>query len=88
MTNARKILDRYRDQFACFNDDIQGTGCVVFAAIAAALHITNIPLDQVCFLVYGAGSAGCGIAQQIANGIAAEYQTDVEKAYQQITYVL
>ena len=85
MTNARKILDRYRDEFACFNDDIQGTGCVVFAGINAALHIAKTPLDQVRFLIYGAGSAGCGIAQQIANGIAAEYQTDVEKACQQIT---
>lgn len=39
------------------------------------------------FLIYGAGSAGCGIAQQIANGIAAEHQTDVQTAYQQITCV-
>lgn len=85
MSNAWKILHRYRDQFACFNDDIQGTGCVVFAAINAALHVTKTPLDEVRFLVYGAGSAGCGIAEQIASGIAAEYQIDVEKAYGQIT---
>ncbi|RKL13878.1 hypothetical protein BFJ68_g6696 [Fusarium oxysporum] len=33
LTNARKILDRYRPDFACFNDDVQGTGCVTLAAI-------------------------------------------------------
>ena len=85
MSNAWKILHRYRDQFACFNDDIQGTGCVVFAAINAALEVTKTPLDEIRFLVYGAGTAGCGIAEQIANGIAAENQTDVVKAYRQIT---
>jgi malate dehydrogenase (oxaloacetate-decarboxylating) len=60
---------------------------VVFAGINAALQITKTPLKEVRFLVYGAGSAGCGIAQQIANGIAAEYQTDIQNAYKQITCI-
>ena len=33
LANARRILDRYSPQMACFNDDIQGTGCITLAAI-------------------------------------------------------
>ena len=58
---------------------------MVFAAINAALHVTKTPLKDLRVLVYGAGSAGCGIAQQIVNGIAAEYECDAKEIYPQIT---
>lgn len=72
VTNARRLLDRYRDQTACFNDDIQGTGCVTLAAIMAALQISKVDLTDMRMLVFGSGSAGCGIAEQVQAGIAAE----------------
>jgi hypothetical protein len=35
LNNARRILDKYTPEIACFNDDVQGTGCVTLAAIMA-----------------------------------------------------
>lgn len=72
VTNARRLLDRYRSETACFNDDIQGTGCVTLAAIMAALKISNVSISEMRMLVFGSGSAGCGIAEQVQAGIAAE----------------
>lgn len=86
VTNARQILDRYRDQIACFNDDIQGTGCVTLAAITAALRINKVKMQEMRMVVFGAGSAGCGIAEQVAEGIAADSggKKSVEEARKQI----
>jgi malate dehydrogenase (oxaloacetate-decarboxylating) len=64
---ARPILDKYRDQLACFNDDIQGTGAVVMASLTAALRHTKRDLLDSEIVIYGAGSAGLGIADQIVN---------------------
>ncbi len=63
--NARHHLDRYQDKMCTFNDDIQGTGAVAMAALLNALKITGTPLSHHRVLVYGAGTAGCGIADQI-----------------------
>lgn len=65
--NARRILDKYRTELSCFNDDIQGTGAVVMASLLAALKHTKRDLNDIKVLVYGAGSAGLGIADQIVN---------------------
>ncbi|SCW04475.1 LAFE_0H14356g1_1 [Lachancea fermentati] len=67
VTTARPLLDRYRNEVACFNDDIQGTGAVVMASFLAALKHTKRDLNSCRVLVYGAGSAGLGIADQIVN---------------------
>ena len=84
VTNARKILDRYRDSIACFNDDIQGTGCVTLAAIMAALHVSNVKLADMRMVVFGSGSAGCGIAAQVAAGIATDCDKSASEAAKQI----
>lgn len=65
--NARRILERYRNELSCFNDDIQGTGAVVMASLIAALKHSHRDLKDCKVLVYGAGSAGLGIADQIAS---------------------
>lgn len=67
VTTARPLLERYRNELACFNDDIQGTGAVVMASFIAALKHTNRNLLDSKVLVYGAGSAGLGISDQIVN---------------------
>jgi malate dehydrogenase (oxaloacetate-decarboxylating) len=84
VTNARKILDRYRDSIACFNDDIQGTGCVTLAGIMAGLHVSKIKLTDMRMVVFGSGSAGCGIAAQVAAAIATDCSKSASEAAEQI----
>ncbi|MFC6207228.1 malolactic enzyme [Levilactobacillus tongjiangensis] len=64
-SNAQVILDKYKDKFATFNDDIQGTGMVVLAGILGALNISKEDIKDQKFLTFGAGTAGMGIANQI-----------------------
>lgn len=65
--NAQVILDKYKDTIATFNDDIQGTGMIVLAAIFGALKISKEKLVDQVFVTYGAGTAGMGIVNQIFN---------------------
>lgn len=81
--NAQILLDKYRDVIPCFNDDIQGTGAVVTASLMAALKYTNRTLPESKILVYGAGTAGCGIAQQIVNHLKS-FGLSEEEAYSKI----
>ncbi len=75
--NARRLLTRYRDELPSFNDDIQGTGAVNLAAVLAAVKATGTELARHRIVIFGAGSAGTGIADQltaalIADGLSAE----------------
>jgi malate dehydrogenase (oxaloacetate-decarboxylating) len=67
--NARPILDRFQNELCTFNDDIQGTGAVTLAALLAACDIVDRSLDKHRILVYGAGSAGTGISDQIVDAL-------------------
>ena len=62
VTHARPILDRYRDKLLTFNDDIQGTGAIVLAAVLSALNVTRVPIQEQRVVIFGAGSAGVGVA--------------------------
>ena len=84
LANARRILDKYRPHIACFNDDVQGTGCVTLAAIFAALHVSKVKLEEMRVVVFGAGTAGTGIADQIRDAIAADTHKSKEEAAKQI----
>ncbi|KAJ5127948.1 hypothetical protein N7448_008727 [Penicillium atrosanguineum] len=84
LPNARRILDKYQSQIPCFNDDIQGTGCVTLAAMMAALHVSDVKLNEVRVVVFGSGTAGTGIADQIADTIATETDKSKEEASKQI----
>ncbi|CAM4288063.1 malolactic enzyme [Weissella hellenica] len=64
-STATKLLTRYQDRLATFNDDIQGTGIVVTAAVLSALKITGENLVDQTYITYGAGSAGVGIANRV-----------------------
>ncbi|KAL7410185.1 malate dehydrogenase [Mrakia frigida] len=69
LTNAQRLLDKYADEIPCFNDDIQGTGAVTLSALMAAVGVTKSTLSDQRIVVYGAGSAGMGIARQIRDGM-------------------
>jgi malate dehydrogenase (oxaloacetate-decarboxylating) len=81
---ARRILDKWRPEIPCFNDDVQGTGCVTLAAILAALHVSNQKLGDLRMVVFGAGTAGVGIADQVRDAIMTERGISREEAAKQI----
>ncbi|GAB1309856.1 NAD-dependent malic enzyme, mitochondrial [Madurella fahalii] len=82
--NARRILDKWRPKIPCFNDDVQGTGCVTLAAILAGLHVSKQKLGDLRMVVFGAGTAGVGIADQVRDAIATERGVSKEEAAKQI----
>jgi|688.fasta_scaffold04252_11 malate dehydrogenase (oxaloacetate-decarboxylating) len=63
--NARRVLERHRARLASFNDDIQGTSGVACAAILAGLRGLGRSLADERIVIFGAGSAGCGIAERL-----------------------
>jgi malate dehydrogenase (oxaloacetate-decarboxylating) len=79
--NARRILDQFQDELCTFNDDIQGTGAVTLAALLAACEVTGVKLQDQRIIVFGAGSAGTGISDQIVDAMVRE-GLSIEEAYQ------
>jgi malate dehydrogenase (oxaloacetate-decarboxylating) len=64
-TNARPILERYRDNLLTFNDDIQGTAAVALGALLGAVRVTRRPLVDQTIVMLGAGAAAIGVADYI-----------------------
>lgn len=67
--NAARLLERYRDRLCTFNDDIQGTAAVAVGALLAAINVTGIPLTEQRIVLFGAGSAGLGIASLLLSAM-------------------
>ncbi len=61
--NALRLLERYRDQLCTFNDDVQGTAAVAAGTLLAAARANDTGLKDQTVVIFGAGSAGCGIAR-------------------------
>lgn len=79
--NARRVLDQFQDKICTFNDDIQGTGAVTLAALLAACEVTGLPLTKHRIVVFGAGSAGTGVSDQIVDALVNSGLSSTE-AYQ------
>jgi malate dehydrogenase (oxaloacetate-decarboxylating) len=62
---ARTLLDKYRNECCSFNDDIQGTAAVTLAGLLAGIKANQEKLTDQQIVIYGAGSAGTGIADQL-----------------------
>lgn len=70
--NARRILLRYRDHYRTFNDDMQGTGAITLAAALNAARASGTPLQEQRIVLFGSGTAGIGIAEQLRDAMMAE----------------
>ena len=67
-----RVLKNYKDKVCCYNDDIQGTSAVVLAGMMGALKIKQAELKDQKIFIFGAGSAGQGIAEMLSSAM----QTD------------
>ena len=70
--NGRRILEKYRDHVCTFNDDIQGTGAITLAAAISAVRVCGTPLRNQRVVIFGAGTAGIGVADQIRDAMVRE----------------
>lgn len=70
--NAFANLILSQDGMCAFNDDIQGTGVVTLAAVLGACKLNETPLTEQRIVIFGAGSAGTGIAEQLADAMVRE----------------
>ncbi|KAL1688138.1 hypothetical protein GGG16DRAFT_60663 [Schizophyllum commune] len=80
VANAHRLLRRYRSVHSVFNDDIQGTGAVTLAGAMSAVGVTGSSLHEQRIVIYGAGTAGLGIATQLRDAMVAIDGASVEDA--------
>ncbi|MGW0197953.1 NAD-dependent malic enzyme [Nonomuraea sp. NPDC003201] len=68
-SNARRILERYTERICTFNDDMQGTGAIVLAAMLGAVRVSATPMRDQRIVIFGAGTAGIGNADQLRDAM-------------------
>jgi malate dehydrogenase (oxaloacetate-decarboxylating) len=68
--NARRILEKYRHLICTFSDDMQGTGAITLAAVISAVRVCGTLLRNQRVVIFGAGTAGIGIADQIRDAMS------------------
>lgn len=78
--NARKNLLKYQNEICSFNDDMQGTAAVTLAALISACKKADIKMRHQKIVIFGAGTAGLGIADEIVN-VLVESGLSREEAY-------
>ncbi|HTA72240.1 MAG TPA: NAD-dependent malic enzyme [Bryobacteraceae bacterium] len=71
-SNGRRIIQKYRDRICTFNDDMQGTGAITLAAAISAVRVCGAPLRSQRVVIFGAGTAGMGVADQIRHAMMRE----------------
>ncbi|GED23865.1 NAD-dependent malic enzyme [Halomonas sabkhae] len=76
--NAMPLLERYRDELCCFNDDVQGTAAVCVGTLLAACKARGEAVADQRVVFVGAGSAGCGIAEQVVVAMQEEGLSEEE----------
>lgn len=74
--NAMPILQKYREDYCCFNDDIQGTAAVALGTLLSACRLAGKTLSSMRIAFVGGGSAGCGIAEMLIQQMKHEGLSD------------
>jgi malate dehydrogenase (oxaloacetate-decarboxylating)(NADP+) len=70
--DAVHLLQRYRDKYCVYNDDVQGTAGIVLAGMINAAKIKGTKLSDEKYLFLGAGSAGIGLADLLCSAMVQE----------------
>ena len=77
-SNGRRIVQKYREQICTFNDDMQGTGAITLAAAISAVRICGTPIRNQRVVIFGAGTAGIGVADQLRDAMVGDGLTREE----------
>ena len=70
--DAVHLLQRYRDKYCVYNDDVQGTAGIVLTGMINAAKIKGKKLSDEKYLFLGAGSAGIGLADLLCTAMVEE----------------
>lgn len=70
--DAVHLLERYRDKYCVYNDDVQGTAGITLAGMINACKLKGSKLSDESYLFLGAGSAGIGLANLLCSALVEE----------------
>jgi len=70
--DAIHLLQRYRDKYCVYNDDVQGTAGITLAGMINAVKLKGTKLKDEKYLFLGAGSAGIGLANLLCSALVAQ----------------
>ncbi len=70
--DAVHLLERYRDKYCVYNDDVQGTAGITLAGMINAAKLKGTKLKDERYLFLGAGSAGIGLANLLCSALVEE----------------
>lgn len=76
--NAQRLLERYQDKLCTFNDDIQGTAGVTSGTLFGAVRAAGAKLRDQRVVIFGAGSAGCGVGELLVLAMQREGLSETE----------
>ena len=67
--DAVHLLERYRQDYCVYNDDVQGTAGITLAGMINAVKLKGTKLKDEKYLFLGAGSAGIGLANLLCSAL-------------------
>ena len=73
--DAIHLLERYRDRYCVYNDDVQGTAGITLAGMINATKLKGTKLKDERYLFLGAGSAGIGLANLLCSALVDQGMT-------------
>jgi malate dehydrogenase (oxaloacetate-decarboxylating)(NADP+) len=82
--DAVHLLERYREKYCVYNDDVQGTAGITLAGMINATKLKGSRLKDEKYLFLGAGSAGIGLANLLCSALV-EQGVSLEEARSRVS---